>query len=517
INNTGTVALQWDAYGLPQGNPNSWSPTTQLVFHSKPEGATTSALFAISNVKSAAGATFLPDQPGGWRAIFWEVNRSRYFPGDILGITSTLPTLGGATIAWGMNDENQIVGTSSISPSSSEDMLLRAFLYDDGLIDLNTLLVSNPGWLLLGAQDINENGQIVGWGINPQGERHAFLLTPVPEPGTMGLLLIGAAACLRRGRRRIGGPLRDQGSYAVRTTTRRRHAGVTITEVVVTAAITTVTFTLLLPGIGMVRSSSAVTSCQSNAKFLCGAFLDYAVEHQNIGVPDERKPAYKLVNGNVVPASDNSWATSLISKLSDRKLSWFGILEDGQYITPDQLGRVICPVIPNAHRRQTSLVSATGVYNWPTDYVINTFGMNASIELAEEPARNVLVGEPNMDRGAVNYMVMCIEPGTYGTRNDIEQHRVGSLSFGFVDGHAARVPIPDATGPTMQDRAKIILGGSYPQLSLSLGSPVKSLATAYNNVMWWHRGNVRGTSSDRDLATIVYQPVNNLTPQVPVQ
>ncbi|MCC7203433.1 MAG: hypothetical protein IT441_00005, partial [Phycisphaeraceae bacterium] len=153
-------------------------------------------------------------------------------------------------------------------------------------------------------------------------------------------------------------------------------------------------------------------------------------------------------------------------------------------------------------------------YHWGTDYVINTFGMNASLEAAEEPSRNVYVAEPNMDRSAVNLMVLTIEPGTYGsTRDDLEQQKTGSLSFGFVDGHAARVSIPD-TGETVPERTKaILLDASYPDLALSLGSPPKSLASAYNNVMWWHKGNVRGTASDADLSTVVYQPANDLTVQ----
>jgi probable HAF family extracellular repeat protein len=45
------------------------------------------------------------------------------------------------------------------------------------MIDLNTQLTSNSGWELQDAWDINNSGQIVGWGLY-NGETHAFVLTP---------------------------------------------------------------------------------------------------------------------------------------------------------------------------------------------------------------------------------------------------------------------------------------------------------------------------------------------------
>jgi probable HAF family extracellular repeat protein len=55
-----------------------------------------------------------------------------------------------------------------------------AFVYRDGtLFDLNDRLVANPGWTVLsGATDINDAGQIVGWGTIG-GETHGFRLDPV--------------------------------------------------------------------------------------------------------------------------------------------------------------------------------------------------------------------------------------------------------------------------------------------------------------------------------------------------
>ena len=63
------------------------------------------------------------------------------------------------------------------------------------MIDLNTLLPTGSGWELAGAYGINDLGQIVGSGsINGQG--HAFLMTPVPEPAT--ILLVGCGSLILR-------------------------------------------------------------------------------------------------------------------------------------------------------------------------------------------------------------------------------------------------------------------------------------------------------------------------------
>ena len=58
----------------------------------------------------------------------------------------------------------------------------RAVVWNRGHIhDLNDLIPQNSGWLLLSASDINERGQIVGFGLH-NGQQRSFLLTPSEEP-----------------------------------------------------------------------------------------------------------------------------------------------------------------------------------------------------------------------------------------------------------------------------------------------------------------------------------------------
>ena len=52
------------------------------------------------------------------------------------------------------------------------------------------------GWTLESANAINANGQIVGIGISPNGNEQAFLLTPIPEPSAVALLVDATCALL---------------------------------------------------------------------------------------------------------------------------------------------------------------------------------------------------------------------------------------------------------------------------------------------------------------------------------
>ena len=63
--------------------------------------------------------------------------------------------------------------------------LKRAVLYTDagGLQDLDTLIDPSLGWVLLGANDINDAGQIVGYAFNNfTGQTHAVRLRPTAAP-----------------------------------------------------------------------------------------------------------------------------------------------------------------------------------------------------------------------------------------------------------------------------------------------------------------------------------------------
>jgi probable HAF family extracellular repeat protein len=111
------------------------------------------------------------------------------------GVMQDLNGTPGVSGGWanGVNDAGQVVGGRT------------AFLWQDGVMsDLNTLIdASTPGWVLLDARAINASGQIVGNGTYAgSANQHAFLATPVPEPGSLvglGMILsLGLARSQRR-------------------------------------------------------------------------------------------------------------------------------------------------------------------------------------------------------------------------------------------------------------------------------------------------------------------------------
>ena len=116
------------------------------------------------------------------------------------GSTMTdLGTLGGTnSFANGLNGSGQVVGSSEVLGSPDR----HAFL-DNGsmMTDLNSLIDPLAGWSLVDANSINDTGQIVGFGYH-NAEAHAFLLTPVPEPSSIALLLALALGGLLWRRRR---------------------------------------------------------------------------------------------------------------------------------------------------------------------------------------------------------------------------------------------------------------------------------------------------------------------------
>ncbi len=187
---------------------------------------------AINSSGQIAGTSYVSDADGGVEHAFLFGN----------GVVTDLGTLGGPRLsaATGINDRGDVVGLSLLTGNNSNSSFAgahaflyaaggsmldlrtlggstsranaissygeivgesltgtgadHAFLYANGaMIDLNTLLPPNSGWVLEAANAINDSGQIVGYGINPNGQTHGFLLNTAPEPGSFVLLFTGSA------------------------------------------------------------------------------------------------------------------------------------------------------------------------------------------------------------------------------------------------------------------------------------------------------------------------------------
>lgn len=91
-----------------------------------------------------------------------------------------------------MNNQGEIVGQRL---SGESDPYRRHAVGDRaGLYSLPDLIPPQSGWLLAAVTDINDRGQIVGWGISPERRARGFLLEPVPETSKLCWLLVGVLA-----------------------------------------------------------------------------------------------------------------------------------------------------------------------------------------------------------------------------------------------------------------------------------------------------------------------------------
>jgi probable HAF family extracellular repeat protein len=148
-------------------------------------------LGTVAGLKSCARAINDANDVVGYSQIDSGATHAFLYTHD--GTITDLKTLGGLeSRAYALNSDDDVVGWSDTSEGK-----VHAFLYEDKqMLDLNSLVVSNPDGLVLEeARGINDGGYIVGWG-EVDGNTHAFLLTPVPEPSTFALIAIGAVSLL---------------------------------------------------------------------------------------------------------------------------------------------------------------------------------------------------------------------------------------------------------------------------------------------------------------------------------
>jgi probable HAF family extracellular repeat protein len=119
------------------------------------------------------------------------------------GTMTDLGTMGyQQSYAEDINDVGEVVGLCE-NPDTGGTA---AFLYCDGtMTDLESLLPPDSGWNLFQATAINDEGQVVGWGIGPNGQE-AFLATPtseVPEPMGAAIMALGVGIILASRQRQL--------------------------------------------------------------------------------------------------------------------------------------------------------------------------------------------------------------------------------------------------------------------------------------------------------------------------
>jgi len=142
----------------------------------------------INNVGQVVGAWHDIDGGTYWNAFLWTVAGGWVDLPELDDGTSVIYTSASA-----INNRGEVVGNSAGW----------AFIWDEtnGMRKLNDLLPLDSGWDLLYANDINDNGWIVGQGRNLAGELHGYLL--VPEPASATLLLLGLSGLVWRRKRSL--------------------------------------------------------------------------------------------------------------------------------------------------------------------------------------------------------------------------------------------------------------------------------------------------------------------------
>jgi len=139
-------------------------------------GGLQSVAFSINNSGQIVGAaSTLSSYPYKHAAIF-----------DVTGTNIALGTLGGnSSYAYSINDDGIIVGHAT---DTSGDPYATLFDPTGGRdnANLNSYIDPALGWTLRHATSINNNGWIVGDGINPDGYDRAFLLTPIAPVANAG-------------------------------------------------------------------------------------------------------------------------------------------------------------------------------------------------------------------------------------------------------------------------------------------------------------------------------------------
>jgi probable HAF family extracellular repeat protein len=210
---TGSVPFLWN-YDAANPMNGSTAPLPRLIL---PPGVTVGSASNINDGGLIVGSIFTT---AGEHACVWIPAVPN---GPIVSMMDLAKLPGGAeeSHANGINALGYIVGESQ----SAAGMRAVIWTTDKVIHDLNDLVAAgvymvngdqSPGasFILRDAEEINDLGQIVGYGdfypSNGGMVQRPFLLTPVPEPASIMLLVTGSAVLLCAQRNRTDTACRHQ-------------------------------------------------------------------------------------------------------------------------------------------------------------------------------------------------------------------------------------------------------------------------------------------------------------------
>ncbi|MAF82635.1 MAG: hypothetical protein QGG54_02450 [Gammaproteobacteria bacterium] len=184
INDAGEVAGRASItdFDNSQKHQATWDASGTISLHNTFVGIYSTAQ-QINNSGMAVGLAYDSSSAFSFdRAVMWDGSAFHFM--DDLG--------SGFGRAWSINDAGVIVG-HSYETEELTDKLATVSFDGQSVIELSTLVDNLTGWSVLSnAYDVNELGQIVGYGIY-NGEERAFLLSPTAVPVPAAVWLFGSA------------------------------------------------------------------------------------------------------------------------------------------------------------------------------------------------------------------------------------------------------------------------------------------------------------------------------------
>jgi probable HAF family extracellular repeat protein len=154
------------SYGPPfKSRGFAWTSGTGMINLGTLTGGVTSIANAINSSAIIVGQSDGSNTGGNWHAVKWDTSRKIHDLGTFPG--------GTYSVAFAINDYDVVVGYGNLSNNAAHAMIWNS----SGIHDLNSLIPSGSGWVLINANAINKVGQITGYGTI-KGHNHAFLLTP---------------------------------------------------------------------------------------------------------------------------------------------------------------------------------------------------------------------------------------------------------------------------------------------------------------------------------------------------
>jgi probable HAF family extracellular repeat protein len=139
--------------------------------------------FAINDEEQVTGTSALPGSPStAFHAFLWTQASGMRDLGTVCNQDGTCDVI---SAGLGINDLGVVVGSSLNGPPFAPDTASRAIVWKNGVMtDLNAVVPANTPLYLLNAFGVNNAGQIVGIAFDPNtNEVHAFVANPIAGGG----------------------------------------------------------------------------------------------------------------------------------------------------------------------------------------------------------------------------------------------------------------------------------------------------------------------------------------------